>query len=234
MSDATAHSQIRSYVASETAVFRKTRERFGGLSNMASGFPLQVNGICIRTSEALYQSCRFPQRPDLQMMTFDQRSPMTAKMKGKPHRAESRPDWDHVRASIMRWCLRVKLAQNWSKFGELLLSTGDKPIVEESRKDDYWAAKRSDSGTLVGINALGRLLMELREELRGLDAARLQRVEPLDIPKFWLLGEPIRPVEVDWPIEDPLQVERSLSSHAVDPDEPTETALDSSQLKLNL
>ena len=228
------HRQMRTYVASEAVVFRKTREQFGGLSNMAAGFPLLVNGIPIRTSEALYQACRFPRRPDLQRVIIDQRSPMTAKMKGKPHRAESRRNWDHVRASIMRWCLCVKLAQHWSNFSELLLSTGDKPIVEESRKDDYWAAKRLDDGTLVGINALGQLLMELREELRWYDAARFHRVEPLDIDDFRILGEPIHLVEVDWPIEDPLQAERSLLSHVVEPDEPTKMALDSCQLKLNL
>ena len=65
---------------------------------------------------------------------------------------------------VMRWCLRVKLAQIWDEFSRLLLATGDRPIVEESRKDEFWGAKVVNTDTLVGVNALGRLLMELREK----------------------------------------------------------------------
>lgn len=53
-------SEIREYDCTKSAVFLKTKERLGALSNMAGGFPLEVNGIKIRTSEALYQACRFP------------------------------------------------------------------------------------------------------------------------------------------------------------------------------
>ena len=42
----------------EVVVVYKTKEVFGGLSNMASGYPLQINGVCILTTEALYQACR--------------------------------------------------------------------------------------------------------------------------------------------------------------------------------
>ena len=116
---------------------------------------------------------------------------MTAKMRSKPFRKDSRLDWDAVRVKIMRWCLRVKLAQNWHEFGRILLATGDCPIVEQSRKDDFWGAKVAEDGSLVGMNVLGRLLMELREQLRG-DEAGLQSVEPLAIPEFLLLQQPIK------------------------------------------
>lgn len=187
-------SQIRVYERAESVVFFKTREAFGGLSNMAAGFPLVVNGVPIRTSEALYQACRFPDLPDIQAKIIEQASPMSAKMVGKPFRHQTRPDWEAVRMNIMRWCLRVKLAQNWQTFGDLLLETGSRPIVEQSRKDEYWGAKPTEDGTLVGMNVLGRLLMELREQLKGEDRERLKRVEPLRIPHFWLYGEPIRVV----------------------------------------
>lgn len=115
----------RTYQRSECVVFRKTNEHFGGLSNMAGGYPLRVNGVRILTSEALYQACRFPHMPDVQRLIIDQPSPMTAKMKSKPYRADSRPDWDRVRVAVMRWCLRVKLAQHWTKFGARLRETGE-------------------------------------------------------------------------------------------------------------
>ena len=185
---------IRTYNRSESAVFLKTRERYGGLSNMAGGFPLVVNHVKIRSSEALYQACRFPHLSDLQRVIIAQKSPMTAKMKGKPHRSNSRPDWDAVRIKIMRWCLQVKLAQNWDSFSALLLETGDMPIVEHSRRDDFWGAKPVDGETLIGTNALGRLLMELRERVKGEPKADLQYVGPLPIPDFLLYGHPVEPI----------------------------------------
>ncbi len=188
------NSKIRSYDPKTSVVFLKTTEKFGGLSNMAAGYPLEVNGIAIRTSEALYQALRFPHMPDLQRTIIDEVSPMTAKMRTKPHRENSREDWDRVRVKIMRWCLQVKLAQNLDKFGALLLATGEAPIVEYSKKDQFWGAEPTEDGRLVGMNVLGRLLMELREQLQTNGADWFSRVEPLPIDHFELLRRHIGPV----------------------------------------
>ena len=155
---------------------------------MAPGFPLEINGIHIRTAEALYQACRFPHMPKVQKLILDEPSPMTAKMRSKPYRKDSFGDWNVVRVPIMKWCLRVKLAQNWLAFGDLLLATGDYPIVEDSQKDDYWGAKVIDDDTLSGKNVLGRLLMELREKLNR-DSESLKVVDPPPFADFLLLGE---------------------------------------------
>lgn len=189
-----ASDQTRTYERGQSVVFLKTNDVFGGLSNMAGGFPLEVNGVKIRTSEALYQVCRFPHRAEVQRLIIEQTSPMTAKMKSKPYRKDSRPDWDFVRVKIMRWCLRVKLAQNWESFRKLLLDTGERMIVEESRKDDFWGAKLKDERTLVGTNVLGRLLMELREEVKSGWQESLLIVEPLTIQDFLLNGHPIESI----------------------------------------
>jgi type I restriction enzyme S subunit len=208
--------ESRTYKRRESAVFYKTKEEFGGLSNMAPGFALRVNLVDIRTSEALYQACRFPHLPDVQRLIIGESSPMTAKMRSKPYRDQSREDWDNVRVRIMRWCLRVKLAQNWGAFRELLLKTADRPIVEESRKDDFWGAFAQEDGTLIGRNVLGRLLMELREELKQPDCENLKRVEPIPISNFTLYGKPIEAVQA-W---------RMPSEPVIDPDaSPTSGAL---------
>lgn len=188
-------SQLRTYDPASCVVFRKTNERFGGLSNMAAGFPLRVNGVSIRTSEALYQACRFPHMPEVQRLIIGENSPMTAKMRGKPYRDQSRGDWDSVRTKIMRWCLRVKLAQNLRSFGDLLIETGDKPIVEYSSKDDFWGARPQEDGSLQGMNILGRLLMELREQIRSGALEDLRAVEPLPLESFLLYGEPIEAID---------------------------------------
>lgn len=172
-------------------VFLKTNERYGGLSNMAPGFPIVVNGTRVKTSEALYQACRFPHLPGVQRQIISENSPMTAKMRSKPHRNNSREDWDFVRVKIMRWCLNVKLAQNWKEFGRLLLATSGRPIVEHSRRDDFWGAKLLDDNTLVGANVLGRLLMELRDSMMLKPIADFREVSPPMVDNFLLFGQPI-------------------------------------------
>lgn len=186
--------QERIYNASEIAFFKKTKEAFGGLSNMAAGFPLEINGIPILTSEALYQACRFPHLPEVQQSIIKEKSPMTAKMVGKPYKSQSREDFESVKVDIMRWCLRVKLAQNFFEFSKLLFSTNNRPIVEDSHKDAFWGAVRDkkDENILRGVNALGRLLMQLREQyLDNPFSWKLVYVEPLKIPNFKLFGEHI-------------------------------------------
>lgn len=194
--DLPSNDRLRTYIRSEVVVVYKTKDEFGGLSNMSSGYPLRINGVRILTTEALYQSCRFPHMPEVQREIIGQHSPMTAKMKSKPHRKNSRPDWDVVRYKVMRWCLRVKLAQNYEEFGRLLLATRDRPIVEQSRRDDYWGAKLAGDADhiLVGENVLGRLLMELREKLKDDKEGALKTVPPLGIPNFMLLGKPVETV----------------------------------------
>lgn len=186
--------QVRIYDPQESAVFWKTREKFGSLSNMAAGFPLEVNGVKIRTSEALYQALRFPSRPDVQSIIISEISPMTAKMKGKPFRSDTRLDWMAVRVPIMRWCLRLKLFQNWREFGASLGETGDKPIVEKKlKKADFWGAKFTNENELVGPNVLGRLLMELRHDFASVETPP-EVINPLNLENFYLLGRPIEPI----------------------------------------
>ena len=183
-------TNFRTYKTDECVSFRKTNEEFGGLSNMAGGYPVVVNDIYIRTSEALYQAMRFPDYPDIQKEIIKQKSPMTAKMVSKKYRAEkTRADWDQKRVAIMKWSIKVKLLQNLDTFGTLLLNTGNKSIVEESRRDQFWGAKRIDNNLLEGTNALGRLLMELREVYNSSDEFKV--VTPPNIENFKLYGKAI-------------------------------------------
>ena len=191
----------RTYRRADCVVFRKTREAFGGLSNMATGYPLRVSGVSVLTSEALYQACRFPHLPEVQNIIIRQRSPMTAKMKSKPHRTRSREDWDFVRVAIMKWCLKVKLVQHWNTFGKLLLTTSDRPIVEQSRRDRFWGAvAEPNEDVLEGANVLGRLLMDIRDRLKK-DPSEFGKVPPVPIPDFLLLGRPIEPVRRERALE---------------------------------
>lgn len=168
---------------------------------MAPGFPLSVNGVRFRSAEALYQTCRFPNHPEIQARIIEQRSPMTAKMITRPHLEKTRSDWKDVNIRIMQWCLRAKLLQNFTSFSELLMGTGTMPIVEDSRKDDFWGAKPITEDELVGANVLGRLLMELREQLDNFKGEPPKQLPPLTISNFMLFGRPIGaiPINMDTP-----------------------------------
>jgi len=179
----------RIYSFPDSIVLRKTKDGFGGLSNMAAGFSLNINDIIIPTAEHLYQACRFPHHPQVQLDIINEPSPMTAKWISRKNIEHTRKDWDPVRFKIMQWVLEVKLSQNWETFGSLLMATEDKPIVEEAPRDKIWGAVR-DGDTLTGTNALGRLLMLVREKY--VKTGQYKRcVAPVDIPDFLLLGHPI-------------------------------------------
>jgi hypothetical protein len=83
------------------------------------------------------------------------------------------------------------------RFGSVLLATGDAAIVERSSKDRYWGAVESAAGTLEGQNVLGRLLMELREELKTRSHEELLVVLPPQVERFVLLGRPVGLVRSD-------------------------------------
>ena len=180
---------FRTYQLTDSIVFHKTRAEFGGLSNMAAGFSLNVNNIIIPSAEHLYQACRFPHHPLVQLEIINEPSPMTAKMIGRRNIELTRKDWEQVKFKVMEWALEVKLSQNFETFGSLLMSTENKNIVELAPRDKVWGAVKEEN-VLVGINALGRLLMYIREKYVKINGHR-RCVLPVEISDFLLLDHPI-------------------------------------------
>jgi ribA/ribD-fused uncharacterized protein len=202
---------IRTYSISDCIAFRKTKEVFGGLSNMAAGYSLYINDIIVPTSEHLYQACRFPENPDLQWAIINEKSPMRAKWIGRANIKFTRNDWEHVQFKIMQWVLEVKLSQNWNSFSNLLLSTGTKNIVELTNTPKIWGAVKHN-GYYEGINALGRLLMQLRETFAR-NNNRNYCVDPLDIPNFKFLGASIGLVcDDNYEVDIEIKKQRELIS----------------------
>jgi ribA/ribD-fused uncharacterized protein len=185
--------EIRTYSKDGACIFKKNNEQFGGLSNMSTGFPITVNGIKIKTTEALYQACRFPHLTELQKKIIEEKSPMTVKMISNANKKKSREDWESVRLKVMKWCIQVKLAQNFILFGAVLHETGLNSIVENSSKDNFWGAIPNEEGTIfTGKNALGRLLMDLRQSFYSSDSFSLLVVCPPPIENFLLYNEQIQ------------------------------------------
>lgn len=199
----------RIYDLSDSIVFHKTREKFGGLSNMAAGYSVNVNNVIIPTVEHLYQACRFPGYPQIQYDILSEPSPMKAKWIGRKFIDSTRSDWKTECFNVMKWCLVIKLSQNWETFGRLLESTGKMNIVELAPKGKIWGAKQTGN-KLEGVNALGRLIMKVREEF-VYPNIRPYCVQSLQIRDFKLLGNDIDLVcdyhyeqEIRWSLEEEM------------------------------
>lgn len=73
-----------------------------------------------------------------------------------------RPDWHEVKLDIMRRADRAKFAQH-PDLAALLLATGDAELVEDSPSEPFWGIGPDGRGA----NWAGRVLMEVRAELRA-------------------------------------------------------------------
>lgn len=191
------NTSIREYNTREIITFAKTENKFGGLSNMAPGYSLFINEVNIQSSEILYQACRFPLFPMIQKEIIETKNPMDAKSVSRKYQQFSRQDWDSVKFKVMKWCLEVKLIQNFDTFSELLLSTGEKTIVEFSKKDTIWGASPVNPSILKGKNALGRLLMELREKVKSNIITKETVILDPQIKAFLLYDNPIKEIHND-------------------------------------
>ena len=73
----------------------------------------------------------------------------------------------------MMYTQAARLHQHPVRFSRALMATGDLPIVEVSSRDPFWGARPEpgDGSLLRGANVTGKVLTELRDELRRQDGA---------------------------------------------------------------
>lgn len=142
------------------------------LSNFSS-FRTRFNDCTYPTSEHAYQAAKFF-RPgvapaDQGLLHFAIGSAPSAHEAFKAaerHKDKRRPDWDDVKVGIMKDILRAKAAQH-EYVRRKLLATGDRTLIENSWRDDFWGWGPNRDGQ----NMLGRLWMEVRSELRAQEQA---------------------------------------------------------------
>jgi ribA/ribD-fused uncharacterized protein len=148
--------------------FTKVELPYGWLGNMY-GSPIQHLGVVWRTSEALFQALRFDD-PEIRELIRSEKSPMSAKMRAKKFKdrmvVEPMSDQD---LANMRLVVYLKFDQNLVLKRKLLI-TGDHIILENigSRNGErhlFWGMKKVN-GEWIGNNMMGRILMELRDQLR--------------------------------------------------------------------
>lgn len=194
-----------SYSKNDSFWFTKITDPAGALSNM-SALGVEAGGGKWKSTEALYQACRFPDYPEVQELIRSQASPMGAKMKSMPHRNDKcRADWDEVQVPIMEWCLRLKLAFNFQFVYSALQKNLNRPIVEISAKrDDFWGTvpRKDNPDQVTGQNVLGKLWMAVRDDLFADPAAsftdlaaRHSIVPPPVVQNFKLFGKDVETIQ---------------------------------------
>lgn len=150
------------------------RDEYYFLSNFSS-HPVTYLGKTYQSSEAAFQAQKT--LDEVVQWKFTALSPRDARTEGR--RLMLRPDWEGAKDGIMRDILKCKFS-NPALMGKLL-GTGD-AFLEEANTwhDNYWGNCTCDRcGKVPGKNMLGKLLMELREELKeelSYDAQRIQRL----------------------------------------------------------
>lgn len=153
--------------------FTKVVLPYGWLGNMAP-YPVKHDGKDWPTAEALFQAFRFLD-PAIKEAIREANSPFQAKLIAKAHRGEmvvvERSEQD---VENMRLVLRLKVEQ-YPELAQQLLSTADDLIIEDATSHPggsakFWGQVRKGE-EWIGENRLGRLWMELRDELRQGDGS---------------------------------------------------------------
>jgi ribA/ribD-fused uncharacterized protein len=98
----------------------------------------------------------------VQQLIVDTSSAHEAFVVAQEHKAMRRADWDEVKVGVMREILREKAKQH-EYVRRKLLATGNRELVENSWRDDFWGWGPNRDGK----NMLGQLWMEIRAELRA-------------------------------------------------------------------
>ncbi|WP_339727467.1 NADAR domain-containing protein [uncultured Gimesia sp.] len=140
-------------------IFYSVTEEYGEFSNFAA-YPIQLDRKRWPTSEHYFQAMKFQDASHREAIRKE-KSPMRAARMGRDRKRPLRKDWESVKVSVMRKAVICKFTQH-EDLRELLLSTGNAKLVEHTTNDAYWG----DGGDGSGKNMLGRILVELREQLR--------------------------------------------------------------------
>lgn len=146
----------------DTQVFFYEQD-FYVLSNF-SAFTLQWKGMRFDTSEAAYHWEKFSGDSGEAELTRHfiktAASAHEAFKIAESNKKHRRQDWDVVKVDIMRDILRAKAEQH-EYVRRKLLATGDRELIEDSWRDDFWGWGPNHDGQ----NMLGKLWMEVRSEL---------------------------------------------------------------------
>jgi len=163
-------------------MIKKFQGKYFFLSNFSPA-EIEHNGIKYPTIEHYYVAMKANKMQFLNGVyyAFDDFREMVAKLK-EPAFAKKigkmisiRKDWHDVKFDIMYWGIKEKFKNE--KLKEMLLSTGDEEIIEGNVwHDQIWGSCDCDKCRGKGKNHLGKILMKVRDELRGVKKTGLEDI----------------------------------------------------------
>lgn len=140
--------------------YRSNEIPYGVLGNFDRHHPITIDGKVWPSTEHYFQAMKFVGTPHEEEVRNAAR-PMDAANMGRDRNRPLRKDWEEVKDDVMRTAVRAKFTQ-YPELTDLLLGTGNAELIEHTTNDSYWA----DGGDGSGKNMLGKILMEVRSELK--------------------------------------------------------------------
>lgn len=140
--------------------YRTSEIPYGVFSNFDTRHPIVVEDKIWKSTEHYFQAQKYAGTP-YEEMVRQTNTPKEAAAMGRDRSFPLRKDWEQVKDDVMREAVRAKFTQ-YPNLRTLLLSTGDAELIEHTVNDVYWA----DGGDGSGRNMLGKILMEIRRELK--------------------------------------------------------------------
>jgi N-glycosidase YbiA len=137
--------------------FYKIKDPHGYMSNFYRA-RIFIEGKWWDTTEHYYQALKTCDL-DEQDRVRKAKTPKEARELGQ--KVQLRSDFDILKDSIMKKCVLAKFVQHHD-IREQLLATNDEELIEDSKVDAYWGIGADGNGK----NNLGKILMEVRHELR--------------------------------------------------------------------
>ncbi len=146
----------------EPIKFYSVTDEYGEFSNFYE-YEVTIDGKRWPTSEHYFQAMKFEDKNYIEKIRKTKK-PITAAQMGRDRSAKIKRGWDSMRVNVMTAAVRAKFTQH-QDLHDLLLSTGDRKIIEHTSNDDYWG----DGGDSSGANMLGIILMRIRNELSNVE-----------------------------------------------------------------
>ena len=140
--------------------YRANEVPYGIFSNFDTKHPIIVEGKEWVSTEHYFQAQKFAGTPHEEAVRLVEK-PRDAAAMGRDRSRPLRTDWEEVKDDVMRKAIWAKFTQ-YPDLRYILIETGDAELVEHTTNDYYWA----DGGDGTGKNMLGKILMQVREDLR--------------------------------------------------------------------
>jgi ribA/ribD-fused uncharacterized protein len=144
-------------------------ENFSGKYEFLSNFspsPVVWDGRIWETVEHLYQARKTKNRGEQEKI---RNAPTPGKAKRLGRKVSSRDDWEKVKRNIMLDCVRLKFNSSDLLTNKLADTSPQKLVEGNSWHDNTWGnCDCSKCKNTRGENLLGKILMQVREEISGL------------------------------------------------------------------